>query len=95
MYITVETNGLCTQIMRGEVVPVALKKTGIGELTSNFSEQTGFADKFYNGFYYVDSVSYEYTTTPDKSRKHYKSIFTLKRREWPIPVDYISPNEAE
>lgn len=95
MYITVETNGLCTQIMRGEVVPVALKKTGIGELTSNFSEQTGFADKFYNGFYYVDSVSYEYTSTSDKSRKHYKSIFTLKRREWPIPVDYISPNEAE
>ena len=95
MYITVETDGLCTQIMRGEVVPVVLKKTNVGELTSDFSRQTGVAERFYNGFYYVDSISYEYKTDKAKNLKHYKTKFTLKRREWPIPVDYLSPNESE
>lgn len=95
MYLVVETIGLCTQIMRGEVVPVVIKKTNMGELTSNFSSQTGVADKFYNGFYYVDAISYEYKKDADKGIKTYRTKFTLKRREWPIPVDYLSPNEAE
>jgi hypothetical protein len=94
MYITVETDGLCTQIMRGEVVPVALKKNQISELTTAPSDQTGVAERFYNGFYYVDGIEFSYYYNPTREYRQYKTKFTLKRREWPIPVDYLSPNEA-
>lgn len=90
MYIDIEVNGLCTQVMRGEVVPLGLKRNEGTQTTTNNDEQAGRSDRFFSGFYYVQGMSYEYTH--GKNAK-FKTKLRLTRREWPIPVDYMKPNE--
>lgn len=89
MFIDIEVNGLCTQVMRGEVVPLGLKKSESLQTVTNNSNQTGRSDKFFSGFYYVQGMSYEYTNGKDAK---FKTKLRLTRREWPIPVDYMKPN---
>lgn len=92
LYIKVRTRGLCTQIMRGEVVPVALRMDKTQEMISGATDTTGLLDRFYNGFYYVDSISYGYHKNNKSKLMEFDTTFTLKRREWPIPVDYKTDN---
>ena len=90
MYIIIEVDGLCTQVMRGEVVPVALKKDASESALTPDSADMG--ERFYNGFYYVQSVTYTFTSgNPCK----FETKFKLTKREWPIPVDYEEPKDNE
>ncbi len=90
MYIDIEVNGLCTQVMRGEVVPLGLKRSEGTEALTNRDEQSGRSDRFFSGFYYVQGMSYEYV---NGNNAQFKTKLRLTRREWPIPVDYMKPNE--
>lgn len=90
MYIEIETDGLCLQVMRGEVVPVGLKIDDSVAATVGHSEQVGRAERFYNGFYYVQAIEYDYVAG---NPSHYKTKLKLTKREWPIPVDYMEPSE--
>lgn len=85
LYITITVNGLCTEVMRGEVVPIVLRKTILDEAGVGGTEAQGKADTFYNGYYYVSDMIYNFKSgNPMK----FTTTLTLKRREWPIPVDY-------
>jgi len=85
LYIKIKVGGICSQVMRGEVVPVILKKDQTELATNGAQQQAGMADKFYNGFYYVSAISYEFK---QGNPMEFTTELTLKRREWPIPVDY-------
>lgn len=89
MYIEILVDGLCTQVMRGEVVPVGLKKSEGTQTTEKYDEQSGRADRFFTGFYYVQGITYEFVAG---NPCHYQTRFKLTRREWPIPVDYKEDN---
>ena len=90
IYIEVECDGLCLQILRGERVPVVLIFEGPVEREfnnrgdENDSERLG--SRFYSGHYFVDSVEYEYKPKMEY-KSSYKTRFVLKRREWPTPED--------
>lgn len=89
MYITITVAGPCLQVMRGEKVPVILNYSpGITQQTINNS--TGI-NKLYSGMYFVDSykIIYKHQTgkSGDAGFSAFNTEFTLKRREWPIPVD--------
>ena len=93
MYITVETDGLCLQIMRGERVPIVLEKE-VASSTDMLNEDdiitTKSVHKMYSGYYIVDSIEYGYNPkrcTSDKTRSAFYTKMTLKRREWPTPEE--------
>lgn len=88
LYIKVKVNGLNTQIIRGEKIPVILY------MPSNTMAQVVNGDKiaagfniFYSGWYYVAGVTYRYEhpKSDDDKMVGYKTEFILKRREWPAP----------
>ena len=86
MFINIKVVGPCLQVMRGECVPVILNYTpGITRGTINNS--TGI-NKLYSGMYFVDSykIIYKYNSNP-AGFSNFTTEFTLKRREWPAPVD--------
>lgn len=93
LYIEVTTPGICTQIMRGESVPVVMRIQPNQEATSGVSSQVGTLDRFYNGYYYVDGIKYIFDADKAQKRKVFSTVFTLKRREWPVPVDHLSDNK--
>lgn len=95
LYLTVETDGLCIQIMRGERVPVMLmQEYGMNSATlddtkTNTSEA---AHRMYCGYYIVDSIQYKYNpkrinNPSGKFRSAFSTVMTLKRREWPTPEE--------
>lgn len=90
MYIEIEVDGLCAQVKRGEVVPVALRQNATDlPINATTNKEQPLAEKFYNGHYYVKGIVYKYIKgQPSK----FKTILTLTRREWPIPVDAIDPS---
>lgn len=89
MYITIECDGLCLQVMRGERVPVIIQHDLMatkGSIKSD-KQSENTINKMYSGFYFVDSVSYTYNQKmkdPDVHSK-YTTTLVLKRREWPTP----------
>lgn len=89
IYVEVECQGLCLQIMRGERIPVYLVHGNTYEAYkyNTFSENDSPSDvnRFYTGYYIVDSIEYKYSTLKEGEITPYKTIFILKRREWPTP----------
>lgn len=86
MYIEVTCIGLNLQVMRGERVPVyIIMNTMDNEMTYNKDDQQYSANRFYSGYYIVDSVEYIYDPLMDNSYSQYQTKFVLKRREWPTP----------
>lgn len=101
MNILIECDGLNLQIMRGEVVPLGLKKSSEKEVTQGLDRQTGRTERFYNGWYYVKSIEYNYKAgktasdgTVTKTSKYTTKIL-LTRREWTLPVDAVNPDEVK
>ena len=64
------------------------------ELTMNTSnsndEKLYNVNKFYSGYYFVDGYKIYYTqnNANDNMLSNFKTELILKRREWPVPVDY-------
>lgn len=100
MYIDIETDGLCLQVMRGEKIPVVLEK-GASSFTKFNEDERGTDkafNKMYSGFYIVDSISYVYNGNGSSDgRSPFSTKMRLKRREWPAPeniqVDKINVKE--
>lgn len=98
MYITVETDGLCLQIMRGEKVPIVLENPlGSNVATLDESKITSIdaINRMYSGYYIVDSIEYGYDPKRANSkttRSPFYTSFTLKRREWPTPEEIKKGN---
>ena len=89
MYLKVTCDGLNLQIMKGERVPVYLIHASSleGGKYNSFSDNDypTEVNRFYTGYYIVDSVEYSYSPIKGDETTPYKTTFTLKRREWPTP----------
>ena len=91
MYIEIECEGLCLQVLRGERVPVYLIHGNaidtMVETADIRNDDKSLVNKFYSGFYIVDSISYEYNLGKNKGNAFvdYKTRMILKRREWTTP----------
>lgn len=88
MYIEVEVAGLCLQVMRGEKIPVYLIYPTLLDSAINRSEKNedvySKTNKFYSGFYIVDSIEYRYKDIKGEF-SNFTTRMVLKRREWPTP----------
>ena len=88
IYLMVECEGLNLQIMRGERVPVYIVLNGTYDESSynNASENdlNRNVDKFYTGYYIVDSVEISYRPGSGNITP-YTTSYILKRREWSTP----------
>ena len=103
MYITIECDGLCLQVMRGERIPVVITY-GIlstrGTVLPNDQHEDNI-NRMYSGFYIVDSITYSYNLKMKDSNVHsrYTTTLVLKRREWPTPekiqIDNTNDNSGE
>lgn len=90
IYLIIEVQGLCLQTMKGERVPVIIifNNSITREKYNNFSENDldSNINRFYTGYYIVDSVEYEFTPIiREDAASPYLTRFILKRREWPTP----------
>lgn len=89
MYLYVEVSGLNLQIMKGERVPVyILHNNKIEEDRYNSFSKNDLpieGNRFYSGYYYVDSIEYEYDLKNTEDTSPYTTKYILKRREWPTP----------
>ena len=83
LYIEVVCDGLCLQVMRGERVPVFLKYNT--PLDKNISPDDPGFNRFYSGYYIVDSIEYKYNGKVKAGYSSFSTIMSLKRREWPTP----------
>lgn len=92
MYIKVKVASPCLQIMRGEKVPVILhyKDEMSSFSTNNKDKKLSDINKLYSGYYFVDGykIVYKQNSSKDNLFTNFYTEFTLKRREWPVPVDY-------
>ena len=90
MYIEVTLRGACLQIMRGEKVPVLIIYRDIlDNITVSENEKNIGINKFYSGYYFVDDIKITYSHDDDTLfQSKFNTKLTLKRREWPVPVDY-------
>lgn len=93
LYIVITVNGLCTQFLKGEKVPIVLFLPNQGTATNiNKSalddDRAEMMNLFYSGYYFIDGI--EYTFIPNEEgniqESSYKTNFILKRREWPIAL---------
>lgn len=100
MYIEIECEGLNLQVQRGEYVPVYIAhKSQVETLMSNTDEDnelgtTLTANRMFSGYYYVDSIEYNYKYGTGDSFSNFSTKFTLKRREWPTP-EVIAVDNSE
>lgn len=98
MYIRVTCEGLNLQIMRGERIPVlicfnnSMENDMYNAATEN--DQPRSANRFYSGYYIVDSIEYRYMGVNKGKPSPYQTIFVLKRREWPTP-EIIKKDETQ
>ena len=83
LYIEVVCDGLCLQVMRGERVPVFLKYNT--PLDKNISPDDPGFNRFYSGYYIVDSIEYKYNGKVKTGYSSFSTLMSLKRREWPTP----------
>lgn len=90
LYIEVVCDGLCLQVMRGERVPVFLKYNT--PLDKNISPDDPGFNRFYSGYYIVDSIAYKYNGKVKAGYSSFSTIMSLKRREWPTPEAIKSDN---
>ena len=97
MYIEVECDGLCIQVMRGERIPVILGYEQ-GETADSTNSMYGFEiNRMFSGYYIVDSLTYKYKKNVNKDGfSQFSTVMTLKRKEWPTPEDIkIDPSEVK
>ena len=97
MYIEVECDGLCIQVMRGERIPVILGYEQ-GETADSTNSIYGFEiNRMFSGYYIVDSLTYKYKKNVNKDVfSQFSTVMTLKRKEWPTPEDIkIDPSEVK
>lgn len=95
IYINVFCEGLNLQVMKGERVPVFLMfnnslDNDIYNASSKNDEPRMF-NRFYSGYYIVDSVEYIYKPPTGDDVSSYTTHFVLKRREWPTPEAIAKP----
>lgn len=92
MFIKVKVAGPCLQIMRGEKIPVILhyKDEMSASVTNNKDKKLADINKLYSGYYFVDGfkILYKQNAAKDNTFTNFYTEFILKRREWPLPVDY-------
>ena len=88
MYLEVVCEGLNLQIIKGERIPVIIGFTNTFENEmyngSTENDEKRQINKFYSGYYIVDSVEYSYNPLPNDVSP-YTTRYVLKRREWPAP----------
>lgn len=89
MYLEVTCEGLNLQIMKGERIPVIIGFTNSFE-NDMYNNATGNDEprqinKFYSGYYIIDSVEYVYDPMSNEGVSPYTTKYILKRREWPAP----------
>lgn len=98
MYLKVTCDGLNLQIMKGERIPVLLCfNNSIENEMYNSATETDLpreSNRFYSGYYIVDSVEYKYVGQSKGKPSPYKTSFILKRREWPTP-EIIQKDETQ
>ena len=93
MYINVTVNGPCLQIMRGEKIPIIIVYKDTLDFVSNNNEKAKGVNKLYSGYYFVDGIKIVYSYEDKEGlENNFYTTFTLKRREWPVPVDYEKDN---
>ena len=84
--------GPCLQVLRGEKIPIIIYyKDELTMNTSNSNDEKLYnVNKFYSGYYFVDGYKIYYTqnNANDNMLSNFKTELILKRREWPVPVDY-------
>lgn len=89
MYLEVECDGLNLQIMKGERIPVLIGFKS--ELEREFYNTATDNDipkdlnRFYSGYYIVNSIRYIYNPTQTGTVSPYSTRYILQRREWPTP----------
>lgn len=92
MYLKVLVPGACLQVMRGEKIPIIVYYKDELSIMSNNSSNDELANvnKLYSGYFFVDGykIIYSENDAEDNMLTNFRTEFILKRREWPIPVDY-------
>lgn len=92
LYVKVMVAGPCLQVMRGEKIPIIVYyKDDLSMNTINSEDEKLLnINKLYSGYYFVDGYKLYYTenNAKDSMLSNFKTEFILKRREWPVPVDY-------
>lgn len=92
LYVKVMVAGPCLQVLRGEKIPIIIYyKDELTMNTSNSNDEKLYnVNKFYSGYYFVDGYKIYYTqnNANDNMLSNFKTELILKRREWPVPVDY-------
>jgi hypothetical protein len=95
IYLNVYCEGLNLQIMKGERIPVFIMfNNSIDNDIYNYSsknDEPRMFNRFYSGYYIVDSVEYIYKTPSGDEVSSYTTHFVLKRREWPTPEAIAKP----
>ena len=99
MYLEVICEGLNLQIMKGERIPVIIGFTNSFE-NDMYNNATGNDEprqinKFYSGYYIVDSVEYVYNPMSNEGVSPYTTKYVLKRREWPAPEAIAKDKETK
>ena len=94
LYIVIECEGLCLQVMRGERVPVYIMYNDAMDRTSAPRSTNAEFNKFYTGYYIVDEISYEYNVKTNDGYGPFTTKMTLKRREWPAPEAIKKDNDV-
>lgn len=96
LYLVITCDGLCLQVMRGERIPVFLVyNTPVDEAVTNQTNQDpgpNTINKFYSGYYIIDSISYNYEFKSNSVYSGFSTTMTLKRREWPAPEKTAKTN---
>lgn len=98
MYIEVVCDGLNLQIMKGERIPVLIgfaNQFDMEMYNASENDEKRNINKFYSGYYIVDSVEYRYTPIYNNGTSPYETKFILKRREWPTPEAIIKDNDTD
>ena len=96
LYLVVTCEGLCLQVMRGERIPIYLVyNTKLDDITTsqvNRDPDGTTVNKFYSGFYIIDSLSYSYEKKNTSVYSNFTTTMVLKRREWPAPEQTAKAN---
>ena len=99
MYLEVVCEGLNLQIMKGERIPVIIGFTNSFENdmynAATENDEPRQINKFYSGYYIVDSVEYVYNPMSDEGVSPYTTKYILKRREWPTPEVITKDKETK
>ena len=99
IYLDVECEGLNLQIMKGERIPVLIGFTNSIENdmynAATKDDMPSIINRFYSGYYIVDSITYSYEPMSGRRVSPYTTRFILKRREWPTPEAIIKYNTNE